>query len=152
VWLKPRGLDNLLEFVIPLTIENHYTFVEHIVTQRPKEQRKRETEKTPTEREDMLHFLCGAKDPDTGAPAFGRKDMLAENNLLIVAGSDTMSITIGSLLFYLTHNRRAYLKPIKEIRDMFSSAENIVHRPNLLTDCSTCELVLTRRYASLQRF
>ncbi|KAH4287686.1 hypothetical protein HBH90_226600 [Parastagonospora nodorum] len=52
-----------------------------------------------------------------------------------MAGSDTTSITISSLLVYLTHNRRAYLKLIEEIRDMFLSAEDIVHGPKLLTDC-----------------
>ncbi|KAH4736230.1 hypothetical protein HBH65_231460 [Parastagonospora nodorum] len=127
--------DQLLDFVIPPKFKNHYTFVENIVTQRLEEKRKREKENTPIEREDTLHFLCSAKDPDTGAPAFGRRDLLGEANLLIMAGSDTTSITISSLLVYLTHNRRAYLKLIEEIRDMFLSAEDIVHGPKLLTDC-----------------
>ena len=136
VWLKPRGLDKILDLVIiPQNIKEHYKFVEEMVTKRLEEQRKRETEKTPPEREDMLHFLCSAKDPDTGEPAFGLKELLAEANLLIVAGSDTTSITISSLFFYLMHNRRAYLKLVKEIRDTFSSPEDIVHGPKLLTDC-----------------
>jgi cytochrome P450 len=135
VWLKPRGLDNLLQLVIPQTIKDHYAFVEEVVTKRLEEYRKRETEKTPIEREDMLHFLCSARDPDTGEPAFGLKDLLAEANLLIMAGSDTTSITISSLFFYLTHNRRAYLKLVKEIRDTFTDPEDIVHGPKLLTDC-----------------
>lgn len=121
--------------MIPPTIKNYYAFVEEMVIQRLKEQRKRETEKTPIGREDMLHFLCSAKDPDTGAPAFGRKELLAEANLLIMAGSDTTSITISSLFFYLTHNRRAFLKLVKEIREMFKDVEDIVHGPRLLTDC-----------------
>jgi cytochrome P450 len=133
--MKPRGLNNLLELVIPPTIRDHYAFVEDIVTKRLKEQRTREIEKIPIEREDMLHFLCSAKDPDTCEPAFGLKDLLAEANLLIMAGSDTTSITISSLFFYLTHNRRAYLKLVKEVRDVFTCPEDIVHGSMLLTDC-----------------
>lgn len=135
VWWKPRGLDKLLEGVIPQTIKDHYTFVEEVVTKRRKEQRKREIEKTPVEREDMLHFLCSAKNPDTGEPAFDLKELLAEANLLIMAGSDTTSITISSLFFYITHNRRAYLKLVKEVRDTFNDFEDIVHGPRLLADC-----------------
>lgn len=52
VWLKPRGLNNLLELVIPQTIKDHYTFVEDVVIKRLEEHRKRETENTPIERED----------------------------------------------------------------------------------------------------
>ncbi|KAH7411539.1 benzoate 4-monooxygenase cytochrome P450 [Phaeosphaeria sp. MPI-PUGE-AT-0046c] len=135
IWLKPRGLDNLLEYVIPPTIKDHYAFVEDMVTKRLKEQRIDEMGKTRKERKDMLHFLCSAKDPDTDEPAFGFKDLLAEANLLIMAGSDTTSITISSLFFYLTHNQRAYLKLVKEIRDVFPEVEDIVYGPKLLKDC-----------------
>jgi cytochrome P450 len=121
--------------VIPPTIMDHYAFVEDVVTKRLKEQRTREIEKVLIEREDMLHFLCSAKDPDTGKPAFGLRDLLAEANLLIVAGSDTTSITISSLFFYLTHDRRAYLKLVKEVRDVFTCLEDIVYGSKLLTDC-----------------
>ena len=83
----------------------------------------------------IVHFLCAAKDPDTGKPAFGLTELLAEANLLILAGSDTTSVTISSLFFYITHNQRVYLKLVKEIREKFDSAEEIVHGPKLLTDC-----------------
>lgn len=136
IWLKPRGLDDILELIIPSTIKDHYKFVENVVTKRLEEERKRQAEKAPVEREDMLHFLCSAKDPDTGEPAFDFKGLLADANLLIMAGSDTTSITISSLFFYLTHSRRAYLKLVKEIRDTFTDPEDIVHGPRLLTDCT----------------
>jgi cytochrome P450 len=106
-----------------------------MVTKRLEEQWEPEIKKTPIEREDMLHFLCSAKDPDTGKPAFGLKDLLSEANLLIMAGSDTTSITISALFFYLTHNRRVYLKLVNEVRATFASPEDIVHGPKLLTDC-----------------
>lgn len=133
--MKPRGLDNLLEHAIPQTIKDHYTFVEGAVKKRLEEQQKREKGSTTTEREDMLHFLCSAKDPDTGKPAFDYKELLAESSLLIMAGSDTTAITISSMFFYLTHNQRVYLKLVKEIRETFSNPEEIAYGPKLLTDC-----------------
>lgn len=135
ILLKPRGLDKLIELIIPGTIKEHYQFVENAVQKRLEQQRKREINNEPIEREDMLHFLCSAKDPDTGEPAFGFKDLLSEANLLIMAGADSTTIIISSFFFYLTHNRRVYLKLIKEIRQNFASAEDIVHGPSLLTDC-----------------
>ena len=135
VWLKPRGLDSLLEHAIPQTIKEHYAFVEKAVKTRLEEQRYREKHGITNQREDMLHFLCSAKEPETGEPAFGYKELLAESSLLIMAGSDTTAITISSMFFYLTHNRRVYLKLVKEIRETFREPEEIVHGPKLLSDC-----------------
>ncbi|CAI6339907.1 unnamed protein product [Periconia digitata] len=135
IWAKPRGLEQLLEFVIPTTIKEHYAFVEDMVTKRLEEHRKREAEKAPIGREDMLHFLCSARDPDTGGPAFDRGELRSEASLLIMAGSDTTSITISSLFFYLVHNERAYLKLVKEIRETFAKPEDIVYGPTLLSGC-----------------
>ena len=133
--MKPRGLDSLLEHAIPQTIKDHYKFVEEAVSKRLKEHQAREKVDATAERQDMLHFLCSAKDPETGEPAFKYKELLAESSLLIMAGSDTSALTISSLFFYITHNQRVYLKLVKEIRETFSSPEEIVHSPKLLTDC-----------------
>ncbi|KAL6712562.1 hypothetical protein ACN47E_000439 [Coniothyrium glycines] len=133
VWLKPRGLDRILEIVQPKSIKDYYHFVEETVTKRINIERERDTEKQSVEREDMFHFLYNATDRDSGKPAFDRRSLLAESNLLVLAGSDTTAITISALFFYITHNERIYEKLVKEIRNTFSSAEEIVHCPTLLS-------------------
>ncbi|KAF2464532.1 benzoate 4-monooxygenase cytochrome P450 [Lindgomyces ingoldianus] len=132
VWLKPRGLNSIIERLAPQEIKDHYAFVELLVRSRMAAEEKRETEKSPVEREDMLHFLCSAKDPETGKPAFGFKELLAEANLLILAGSDTTAITISTVFFYICHDKRVYLKLVREIRSTFPNPEAIVHCPELL--------------------
>jgi cytochrome P450 len=132
VWLKPRGLNALLGVLAPKDILDHYAFVEVLVKRRLAAEEQRKVENRPVEREDMLHFLYSAKDPDTGKPAFEFKELVAEANLLILAGSDTTSITISSLFFYLSRNKRVYLKLLKEIRETFASASEILHGPELL--------------------
>jgi cytochrome P450 len=57
--------------------------------------------------------------------------LLAEANLLLVAGYDTSSSTLSSFFFYITRNPRVYAKLCTEIRDAFSSTEEISHGPKL---------------------
>jgi cytochrome P450 len=120
-----------MEALAPQEIKDHYAFIEEMVSRRLAKEQEREAQGKSVEREDMLHFLCSAKDPDTGKPAFSLKELIAEANLLVLAGSDTTSIAISSLMFYLTHNRRTYLKLVDEIRSTFTSPEEIVHSPKL---------------------
>ncbi|KAF2659413.1 cytochrome P450 [Lophiostoma macrostomum CBS 122681] len=135
VWLKPRGLDRLIEASTPRAIKEYYAFVEDTVTWRLESERKREAEKKPVEREDMFHFLYTARNPSISAPAFTPADLLAESSILIIAGADTTAVTISSALFYLTHNPRVYTKLSQEIRQTFTSNAEIVASPKLLTDC-----------------
>jgi cytochrome P450 len=141
LWLKPRGLDKFSEILGPKIIKDYYTFVEETVRQRVAIEQQREAEKQPVQRADMFHFLYHAKDPDTGKPAFDFRDLLAEANLLILAGSDTTAITISGLFFYLTHNERVYRKLVKEIRNTFISPEDIVHSPELLNSPYLCACI-----------
>lgn len=131
LWLKPRGLNDLMEILTPKDIKAYYTFVEESATKRIEAEKQRAATKGPVEREDMFHFLCTAKNPDTGAPAFTREELIAESNLLIVAGSDTTATALVGLFFYLIHNRRVYEKLNHEIRTTFSSPDEIVHGPKL---------------------
>lgn len=133
MWLIPRGLNRLIEFIAPQDIRDHYAFVESSVNARIASEAKREAEKRPVEREDMLHFPCSAKDPETGRLAFTPKEPLAEANLLILAGADTTGVTASSMFFYISHSERVYLKLLQEIRSTFSNAESIVHGPKLLS-------------------
>lgn len=135
VWLKPRGLNVLIERCAPKEIKDYYTFVEDCVKTRFETERQREANNEPVEREDLLHFFCTTKDPDTGKPAFDLKELLAEANLLILAGSDTSSIILSAIFFYVTNNPRIYMKLTHEIRSVFSNVEEIVQGPDLLSRC-----------------
>ena len=44
-------------------------------------------------RQDILHFLFHAIDPDTGKKGYSPQDLFAEAQMLVNAGSDTTSIS-----------------------------------------------------------
>ncbi|TEY35475.1 hypothetical protein BOTCAL_0590g00080 [Botryotinia calthae] len=125
VWLKPRGIDKLLAMVTPKSVINFYKFLETCVEEREKQERKTEKNGTENGRKDMFHYLFQAKDSETGAPAFNHTELVATANLLVTTGSDTIATALRSALFYLTRNLHVYEKLAKEIRETFSSAENI---------------------------
>lgn len=50
---------------------------------------------------------------------------------MVIAGSDTTSTSLCGTFFYLSRNRRVYAKLTREIRSVFSSAEEIVLGPKL---------------------
>lgn len=80
----------------------------------------------------MFYFLCEARDPDTGLPAYNEGDLRAESSLLIIAGSDTTAVALSGIFFYLTGDPRRCQKLADEILATFDSAEDIVHGPKLL--------------------
>lgn len=81
---------------------------------------------TGTAREDMFHYLLCAVDPDTKKPAFADKErLLSATRLLTLAGTDTTSLTITALFFYLAHNSRVLKKVATEIRTTFASTKDI---------------------------
>jgi cytochrome P450 len=128
IWLKPRGLDKLLDAITPPNMKEYHSFVDRSVKERlTKEKNQTET----LAREDMFHFLCSAKDPATGQPAFSTANLLSEASVLIIAGSDTTATAICSLFFYLTHNPRVYDKLVSEVRSSFSSLEDITYGSDL---------------------
>lgn len=135
LWLKPRGLDSLMLMATPTNLKEYYAFVEDSVARRVQVERQRERENVVPEREDMFHFLCTARDPETGELAFSTSELNAEANLLIIAGSDTTANMLCAVFFYICHYPRAYAKLVAEIREMFSSPDDIVQGPTLLTDC-----------------
>ena len=53
IWLKPRGLDRVIEATTPKNIAAYYAFVADTVTKRIEKERKREAENTPPEQKDM---------------------------------------------------------------------------------------------------
>ena len=128
LWLKPRGLNKLFEIITPSEIKAYFQFIEESVAARRKaEELSEQPSKDGQEiREDMFHFLFRAKNPDTGEQAYSQQELLAEANLLVVAGSDTTSITLCGFFFYIVRNPRSYEKVVREIRSTFDSADEIV--------------------------
>ncbi|KAH8691695.1 benzoate 4-monooxygenase cytochrome P450 [Phaeosphaeriaceae sp. PMI808] len=129
IWLKPYGLDKLLEAITPQNMKEYHSFVEQSVRERLA--REKEAQSMTPLQEDMFHFLCSAKDPSTGHPAFSTAHLLSEASLLIIAGSDTTATTVCSLFFYLSHNAHVYNKLVAEIRSSFCSLEEIVYGTKL---------------------
>jgi cytochrome P450 len=75
-------------------------------------------------RKDFMHYLINAKDPQTGE-GFTSSELDSESSLLISAGSDTVSITLSSTLFYLLHYPASLEKVATEIRTAFTSVDVI---------------------------
>ncbi|KAK8076208.1 cytochrome P450 [Apiospora phragmitis] len=73
---------------------------------------------------DVFANLAAAKDPETGG-SFRPDEIAAESATLIVAGSDTSSTAMCSVLFYLADNPDAYHRAAHEVRSKFASARDI---------------------------
>ncbi|KAL8755852.1 MAG: hypothetical protein Q9184_004676, partial [Pyrenodesmia sp. 2 TL-2023] len=94
LWLKPRGLNHVLEWLTPTEIKRYYAFLDQSVTDRTKlEISLQKSGQDDHMRKDMFHFIYQAKDQETGKPAYSRDELLAEASLLIIAGYDTTSIS-----------------------------------------------------------
>lgn len=130
-WLKPRGLDRLLQVATPPALKKWEKFVEQCLTDRTKEEEERERQlqaglvSEDESRKDFFHYLFSAEDPETGTRGFPPHEMYGEAELLIIAGSDTTAIVMGALLFYLVRDQAIQAKLVDEIRSTFSSSSEI---------------------------
>ena len=88
---------------------------------------KKQGSETP---KDFVHYLQEARDPETGN-GYKQSELLAELRLLIVAGSDTSSVTMAAVFYYLTRNPQALETVQKEIRGAFDNVDDIVTGPKL---------------------
>lgn len=88
-------------------------------------------------REDMIHFLYTAKDPETGERAFNDDQLQGESRLLLIAGSDSTSVTMSGMIFYLSHYPQVLDKLRDEVCSTFTSADDIAPGPQL----SSCKYV-----------
>lgn len=84
-------------------------------------------------RKDMFHYLYQAKVPETGQLAYSKDELLAEASLLTIAGSDTTSVSLCGLFFYITHYPYVYAKLVKHIRSTFASVDEIVDGQKLFS-------------------
>ncbi|KAF2874843.1 benzoate 4-monooxygenase cytochrome P450 [Massariosphaeria phaeospora] len=130
-WLRPRGLSRLFKAIRSKPIKLYDDFVGTSVRERLDREKASKTSKEVLTREDMVHFLCNAKNPDTNLPAFSNQDIRAEVRLLLVAGSDSTSVTMSALFYFLAHHPRVYSKLVNEITGTYLEPEDIVPGPRL---------------------
>ncbi|KAG8161257.1 hypothetical protein KVR01_009521 [Diaporthe batatas] len=136
-WLKPRGLDKLLELATPPALKRWESFVEKCLAERTREEQAREEQLQAglvaegETRKDFFHYIYHAEDPETGTRGFPKHEMYGETELLIIAGSDTTAIVMAGLLFYLVRNPAAYARLVDEVRSAFSSSSEIQSGPRL---------------------
>lgn len=128
-------MNRVLQAITPPDVKDYYSFIEESVTKRQKalKEAKEKGVTSGRAREDMFHYLCEATHPDHGGPAYTDQELLAEANLLIIAGSDTTSIQLSGFFFYITRNERCYNKAVAEIRSTFASPEEIRQGPKVTT-------------------
>ncbi|KAF3061636.1 hypothetical protein GL218_03349 [Daldinia childiae] len=131
VWLRPRGLDKLFALLTPPNMQQYERFIHDSVTERISLHQEQAEKLEAERRQDMFYFLCEARNPDTGLPAYNEAELRAEANLLIVAGSDTTSVNLSGLFFYLTGDDQRYQKLVREIRTELKSIDDIVYGPKL---------------------
>ncbi|KAF5964810.1 cytochrome P450 monooxygenase [Fusarium coicis] len=81
---------------------------------------------------DIFSRLFSAKDPETGEK-LSDKQLWAESNLLIIAGSDTSSTGLAASFFYLSRNPSAYSRVTREVRSALTTSEDISQGPKLLS-------------------
>ncbi|KAL4869015.1 hypothetical protein BDV12DRAFT_88008 [Aspergillus spectabilis] len=129
VWLKPRGLDWMLEVLTPPNVRFLYDFVEQSLSQRLDTKQDIRTphikDASVSCRRDMLHYLISATDPDTGRPGYTKEALQAEALTLTIAGSDTTSVILAGLFFYIVRTPSAYQRLVDEIRSTFASLDEI---------------------------
>ncbi|KAF2258445.1 benzoate 4-monooxygenase cytochrome P450 [Lojkania enalia] len=129
--LRPRGLSRLVHALRPKEIIAYDDFVESTLKGRLENRKDPKASSNALVREDMLHFLTTAVDPDTGLLAFSDGDIKAETRMLLVAGQDTTSVAMSGLFFYLAHYPKAHAKLVKEVTSTFPTAEDITPGPKL---------------------
>ncbi|TLD04775.1 uncharacterized protein PgNI_09076 [Pyricularia grisea] len=78
----------------------------------------------------MFSKLLTARDPETGE-LLSNKQLWAESNLLIIAGSDTASTALAATLFYLSRSPKAYARVANEVRGAFPDPETVKQGPQL---------------------
>ncbi|KAI0469236.1 benzoate 4-monooxygenase cytochrome P450 [Xylaria cf. heliscus] len=131
-WLKPRGLNTIFDVISPQTIKQYNIFVYDSVTSRIALQKEQANIAETERRQDLFYFLSEAQDPDTDHLAYSEDDLRAESNLLIIAGSDTTSVSLSGIFFYLTGDQGRCQKLTREILASFDSVDEAVYGPKLL--------------------
>lgn len=128
-YLRSRGLSRVFKAIRPAQVVLFDEFVGKSIAQRV--EREKEAERWGEPRKDMFHFIYNARDDRTGSAAFRDGNLTAECRLLVAAGSDSTSVTLSGLFFYLSHYGEALGKLRQEITSTFVSPEDIFPGPGL---------------------
>lgn len=78
----------------------------------------------PSGRDDIFNYLLSATKKGTGRP-FPDSEMFGEAIVLFVAGSDTTSTSLLTILWHLMSDRKSYDTLANEIRSNFKSIDEI---------------------------
>jgi len=127
VWMKPRGLDKLLEVASPPVVKKWQDFVEGCLEKRSAVEHELEKNPKPEGevRKDFFHWLFKAVDPETGKRGYSEHELFAECELLTIAGSDTTSVVMSAAFFYLARRPEVQAKIAQEVKSVFSSYDEI---------------------------
>jgi cytochrome P450 len=99
-------------------------FLRTMIATRMKSRKSATSETAP--HDDIFALFEKARDPETGKK-FGTAELTAESATLVVAGSDTTSIALAGLFYYLSRptNAAAYRYCVQEVRTAFRSLDEI---------------------------
>ena len=86
-------------------------------------------------RKDFFHYLMGATDPATGKPSYDRSELFGESESLLIAGSDTTSISLAAATFYMARNPIVQTRLAAEVRQAFPSVKDIRGGDRLQKHC-----------------
>ncbi|PVH68922.1 cytochrome P450 [Cadophora sp. DSE1049] len=74
---------------------------------------------------DILSHLINAKQDRDNGSLFSSSELWAESNLLMIAGSETISVALSATLFYIVHNDDIHQVLNAEVRTTFSATNQI---------------------------
>ena len=94
------------------------------LAERTELEKQRKMNEKDTGRKDTFHYLLNSKDSVTGK-TFTTEQLQADSALIIAAGSDGVAVTLAACMFYLLNNPRTMERLTEEIRESFSSVEEI---------------------------
>ncbi|KAL3425968.1 cytochrome p450 family protein [Phlyctema vagabunda] len=77
-------------------------------------------------KKDFFHYLLRGRDPETGL-GYMKGELEAETVLLIVAGSESVSVALAACLFYIGRDTAVLEKLTTEIRESFSTSDEILY-------------------------
>ncbi|MCJ1386497.1 hypothetical protein MMC17_009623 [Xylographa soralifera] len=119
--------------ITPKNVRRWLDIMTESVTSRIELEKKLQGQAT-TKRSAGTYFTTCSKQKTWTLENLLERDLIAEANLFLVAGSDSTSAALCSLFFYVTHNAAVYSKLVAEICTTLTTIEDIVSGPQL-TSC-----------------